>query len=135
MDFATIEHVDQIFRCNIAAGIGRERASANTANTGIQRRDTGKQTAIGVADACVTRVMKVRPHRYITRQFPQCLKGSLHLPWDAYADGIGQRDFDRPGIEQGFSRPKKVAQGHLAFSLPSRITSRAIATASATFCP
>ena len=54
-DFAAIEHVHQVFRRNIATGVGRKRATTDAANAGIQSRHTGVTTldaSIGGIGGC-----------------------------------------------------------------------------------
>ena len=59
--------------------------------------------------------MKVRSHGHIARQFAQRLKGLLHLPRDADADGIGKGNFYWSGFQQGFCRREQIGQGYFPF--------------------
>ncbi len=91
------EHEQQVLGRDIAGGARRKRTAADAAGAGVEDRHAGKERGVGVCIAGVPRIVEMGAHRHIARDRAQRAEEIEHLARHADADGVGERDFVRPG--------------------------------------
>ncbi len=89
----TVQHVKQVFGCDITRRLRRERAAADAAGAGIQDPYAGLDRRERIGDSGVARVVEMTAERHLAHDFAHRIDAALHFPGvgDAYA--VGQPDF------------------------------------------
>ena len=101
-----MQHVDQIFRRNVAGRRGRERAAADAAAAGVERAHAGFDRRIGVGEAGIAGVVEMRAQPHARQRRAQRADQLGHLGGHGDADGVGDGNF------VGLSRGEPLGERH-----------------------
>ena len=106
------KQIGHVFRGHVPACTRSVRTPANARRAGIEAAHPGLPGGEHIGQPQPQRVVEVAAGQSIARDGEGCLEPSLDLLRIRIADGIGEADTIRAGVEHGLQQPQDLAFGH-----------------------